>query len=317
MRIFVTGGMGYIGSVLTKKLLKEKIKVRCYDSLVFGEEVMHSFLDNENFEFIRGDITNHKRIAGYMYDCDMVIHLAALVFTGGEKLRNKIINVNYNATRNIVDICKNMGLKLIFTSTCSNYGETNELATEHSSLRATNAYAESKIKAESYILNNYSEATILRLSTAFGLSPRMRFDLLINEMTLDATMKKKVTIYNPEAWRPALHVDDIVDAIVLCIKNKVRGVYNVGHESLNYQKKQLYDSLRTYNIMLEKEEINTTNDPRDYRVSFEKIKKDLNFKPRRTIEYGVFEIMKAIQKGQIKNPYDIRYRNLEVYENVK
>jgi len=312
MRIFVTGGAGYIGTKLIEKLLLNNIKVKCWDNLTFGVEPISSFLDNPNFELVEGDVT--KRITGYMYDCDACIHLAALVFQGGEEIKNRIMEVNYNATRKIADICNTMGIKFVFTSTCSNYGTSKELVDEHSDLQINSPYSESKIKAEKYIINNYPEAAILRLSTAFGLSKKMRFDLTVNEMTRDAVMKKKIEIYNPEAWRPSLHLDDITDVLIRSLQKDVMGIYNVGHESMNYQKKKLGEILQN-SIPGLKIKIVEKGDPRDYRVSFEKIKRDLHFRPRRTIEYGTFEIIRALHQGVFKNPYDIKYQNLEVYKN--
>jgi len=314
MRVFVTGGAGYIGTKVIEKLLENNIKVRCWDNLTFGTSSLSNFLNNPNFELEKGDVREHKRITGHMFDCDACIHLAALVFQGGEDLNNKIMEVNYNSTRRITDICKNKGMKLIFTSTCSNYGQSNGFATEKSKLQGISPYAVSKIKAEKYISMNYPDATILRLSTGFGLSKKMRFDLIVNEMTRDAVMKKKITVYNPEAWRPGLHIDDISQAIYLALTNDISGIYNVGHESLNYQKKKLCEILQNTIPAIEVKTIKK-GDPRDYKVSFDKIKNDLNFKSKRTIQYGTFEIMQAIEKGIIKNPYDRQYQNLEVYRN--
>jgi nucleoside-diphosphate-sugar epimerase len=318
MKVFVTGGAGYIGSKLVKKLLENKFKVKVFDSLVFGGESLIPFFDDANFEFVHGDITNSQELSQNIRDCDAVIHLAALVFTGGQKLRDTTLEINYEATRRFIDICKKRGLnKFIFTSTCSNYGETSELATEESPLMSTSAYSESKIKAEAYILQSAGttfKPTILRLSTVFGLSPRMRFDLIVNELVLEATQKGKVTVYNPKAWRPGLHVDDATEAMKLALLHSVEGVFNVGHSSLNYQKIQLCNIIKKYIPSLQVEEVQSTADPRNYRVSFDKIRKNLGFKPKKTIEDGVVEIMKAVQQGIFKAPNDVVYRNLETYQ---
>jgi len=314
MRALVTGGSGYIGSKVVEKLLQNNIQVRCYDSLVFGKESLVPFLNNPNFELVKGDITNYRKVGSYMFDCDAIIHLAALVFTGGKELRDEVFEVNYNATRNLIDCAVAKGInKFIFTSTCSNYGTTKEIATESSSLQATNPYAESKIKAEKYILENHKTPTILRLSTAFGLSQRMRFDLLVNEMTRDAVEKKKITVYNPEAWRPGLHVVDIAKAIYMFLFSDKTGVYNVGHDSLNYQKKKLCDLLQNNIPRLQVETKESSSDLRNYKVSFDKLKRDFDFQPQHTFNSGIFEIMKALHQNKFKNPYDKKYQNLEWY----
>jgi len=314
MRVFVTGGAGYIGTKVIDKLLQNKIQVRCWDNLTFGLSPLSDFLNHPLFELEKWDITEHKRLQAYMLDCDVCIHLAALVFQGGEEIKNQIMEVNYNATKHIADICRNMGIKFIFTSTCSNYGTTKDLVNEESDLQINSPYSESKIKAEKYIMNNFPETTILRLSTAFGLSEKMRFDLIVNEMTRDAVMKKEIKVFNPDAWRPGLHLDDISDVIFNCIEKDLPGVYNVGHESMNYQKKKLVNILQNSIPGLK---VNTVKkgDVRDYKVSFEKIKNALGFYPKRTLEYGVFEISKALHIGLFDDPYDKKYQNLEVYKN--
>jgi len=316
MRVFVTGGAGYIGTKVIEKLLENNIKVRCYDSLVFGIDPLHDFMDNSNFEFTSGDITDYKKVSGSMVDCDTVIHLAAMVFQGGENLKNQIMEVNYNATRNIADICDKTGLKFIYTSTCSNYGKSKEIVNENSPLQVNSPYSESKIKSEKYISNNYPDALILRLATGFGLSKKMRFDLIINELTREAISKGVITVFNPKAWRPSLHIEDIANVIVNSLTKDIKGIYNVGHESMNYQKGDLCNILKDIIPRL-KINIVKKGDKRNYKVSFDKIKNDLNFKPKRSIHYGAVEIMKAIYKGEIKNPYDKKYQNLEVYRKYE
>lgn len=226
------------------------------------------------------------------------------------------MSVNYEATKKIVDVCNEKRIRLLFPSSCSIYGVSEGLADENSSVNPVGVYAESKILAEEYIREYAKDYLVLRFSTAFGLSPRMRFDLIINEMTRDAIEKNKITVFNPEAWRPCLHVDDIAKALLLCLeRDDIVGTFNVGHSSMNYQKKDLFKILQGYNPLLKQKTI-TTGDPRDYRVCSDKFVKKFGFKPKRSISYGISEIVKALKKGVFEDPYSKKYNNLEWYQGL-
>ena len=327
MKILITGGAGYIGCKLVKKLLDEDFEVTVLDSLVFGGESLLSFYDNPRFKLVKGSILDRKKVKEALIGCDGVIHLAALVFIGDGKLSKFIDGVNYGGTKIVVEESINTGIKnFLFTSTCSNYGKTSDIVDEDSTLNPTNAYAVSKVKAEKYLLStevkDQLNPLILRLSTVFGLSPRMRFDLTVNDLCNQAVMNKKLDIFNPTAWRPGIHIDDVTDLILKCCNiwkcNCIDGfrnnnVFNVGGDNLNYQKTQLCSLIKEKVPNLEVTEVEGS-DVRDYRVSFERIKKFLAFTPRHSLKDGIYQIIEALEKGVFLHPGDILYDNLKTFQ---
>jgi nucleoside-diphosphate-sugar epimerase len=325
MKILVTGGAGYIGCNVVEDLLKEGFDVRVFDSLVFGGEQMINFFKYPNFEFVKGDLTEMEDVQNAVKGCDSVIHLGALVFIGDEKLSFQVNKVNFLATKNLVRECINNNIhNFLFTSTCSNYGISKKIVNEDSPLIPTSAYSDSKIKTEEYLLRPEIQKKlnplILRLATVFGVSPRMRFDLTINEFCKQAVVDKKIELFNPNAWRPGIHVNDISHLILEITSEWYAGlpyfeypVYNVGGDELNYQKIQIYDIIKDKIPDLELK-IKETTDVRDYRVSFDRIQNEFGFKPSISIKKGVNKILDFLQKGMFPNPKDTKYYNLETYQ---
>jgi len=309
-KVLVTGGAGYIGSVLVSKLLADEYEVDVLDSLVFGGESLLPHLYNPRFRLIHGSIASIKK--SIINDCDAVLHLAAMVFTQGEYMEKQIMDVNFECTKTLVDLCKKYKKKFILSSTCSNYG-TNDLAHEESPLMPTNAYARSKVYAEGYVLNNYPSAVVLRFSTVFGLSPRMRFDTTINEFVLNAVNTGYLSIYNYDAWRPYIHIDDVTDAFLFFLNEKHKGVYNVGDNKLNYTKRDICETIKKYvpnlNVELKKE----VNEPRNYKVCFDKINK-AGFRTRRTVDEGISEIKQALETPMFPDMYSTLHDNFKTYQ---
>lgn len=309
-KIFVTGGAGYIGTILTNKLLFYGEEVKVIDSLVFGGAHILPYLYAPNFELIHGSISSigKKMIA----DCDAVIHLAAITFTHGDYMERQISDVNFECTKKLVDLCKTEKKRFIFASTCSNYGDSG-LANEESTLYPTNAYARSKTNAENYIQEAYPDATILRLATVFGLSPRMRFDTTVNEFVLSSVSTGYLSIYNYDAWRPYIHIDDVTDAMMMFLGNDLNGVYNVGDNKLNITKRGLCDEIREFVPNLQIDLQKTMNDPRNYKVSFDKIN-DAGFKAKKTLRMGISEVKSAIERKLFLNPHSEIFDNFKTYQ---
>ena len=323
--VLITGGAGYVGSILTKKLENEGYNVKVVDSLVFGNDGISSLINEKRFEFFNQDIRNTEKIIPILKDVDCVIHLAAIV---GEPLCKKIPHaakqINEFATKNLVNICKRKNVKrFIFASTCSNYGSSLEIVDELSPVQPLSLYSECKVNSEKFILDNNTknfETCILRFATAHGLSPRMRFDLLVQEFIRDAIVDKKITIFGADFWRPLIHVEDMANACISILNapsKLVSGeIYNVGSDNENYTKKQLAEITKR-SIQDTKIEINESkDDPRNYKVSFEKIKNKLKFQVTKSVENSVIEIIREIKSGNL-DPRDSEFSNMsKLTENI-
>ena len=323
--ILVTGGAGYIGSVLTRKLVLSKYNVTVLDSLIFGQDGISDLVSNNSVKLFVDDIRNKKIITDVLKDVDCVIHLAAIV---GDPLCSKIPKaakqINEFATKHIVDSCKKAGVqRLVFASTCSNYGSALGTVNEDTPLESLSLYSQTKVKSEFNVLNSQEEnfePCVLRFATAYGLSPRMRFDLLLQEFIRDALIDKKISIFGPNHWRPLVHVDDIASSCIIAIENSenISGeVYNVGDNEQNYTKKDLAEMIQQYVPSSTIEVNESKQDPRSYKVSFDKIRNKLNFKVSKTVEDGISEILNKIKDGEL-DPRDSEFSNLSrVIESVK
>ena len=315
--ILVTGGAGYIGSVLTRNLVLSKYNVIVLDSLVFGQDGISELVSNNSVNLFVGDIRNKEIIPDVLKEVDCVVHLAAIV---GEPLCSKIPKaarqINEFATKHLIDSCKKSGVqRFIFASTCSNYGSSLGLVNEDTTLESLSLYSETKVKSESYILDSKEdnfEPCILRFATAYGISPRMRFDLLVQEFIRDALIDKKISIFGPNHWRPLVHVDDIVSACISAIENSsnISGeVYNVGDNEQNYTKMNLAELVQKYIPSSTIEVTESKQDLRNYKVSFDKIKNKLNFNVSKTVEDGILEILDQINNNTL-DPKDSQFSNL-------
>ena len=316
--VLVTGGAGYVGSILTNELVKKNYDVKVVDSLVYGDAGISSLIDQNKIEFFNLDIRDSSKIASILKNVDCVIHLAAIV---GEPLCKKIPEaakqINEIATKNLVNLCKNNNVKrFIFASTCSNYGSSLNIVDESSPVKPLSLYSECKVNSEKYIIDNNSDkfqTCILRFATAHGLSPRMRFDLLVQEFLHDALVDKKISIFGEDFWRPLIHVDDmasacisVVDASSITISGQI---FNVGSSNENYTKKQLANIIQKHVSDIKIEIVKSKTDPRNYKVSFDKIKRILNFQPKRTVENSVVEILSKIEDGTV-DPRQSEFSNM-------
>ena len=306
--ILVTGGAGYIGSVLTHKLVELGYNVRIIDSLIYGKDGISDLISGNSVELIEKDIRDEKILNKAVKEIDCVIHLAAIV---GDPLCKKIPvaakQINEDATKKLVTISKEQGVKrFIFASTCSNYGSASTTVDENSQIQSLSLYSTTKVNSENFILNTKNsifEPCILRFATAHGLSPRMRFDLLLQEFLRDAILDKKIRIYGPNFWRPLAHVDDISNACISVIKSPsdiISGeVYNVGHTRENYTKKMLAEIIQEFVPSTEIEIIESKTDLRTYKVLFDKIKNNLKFISKKTIRDSISDILVEIEKGSL------------------
>lgn len=323
MKVLITGGAGYMGSIASQKLLQEGHEVRVLDSLLQGGQGLLALYPNDRFEFIHGDIRSSEAVNKAIEGVDAVVHLAAIV---GDPAcaRDPDLSreVNFEGAMHVFEAARRNGVsRFIFASTCSNYGkqaDPDQYASEQSELSPLSVYAESKVAVEQSLLDmsgaDYPSITVLRFATLFGLSPRMRFDLTVNEFTKDLLETKKLEIYGEQHWRPYIHVADAARAIATVLgspKEKVEGqVFNAGGTDQNFQKGQLVDLISdTLNGDVDIQRVHKDEDPRDYRVTFDKIKQELDFEITRTVQDGINEIVEAISQGVIEDVDSPRYRN--------
>jgi len=326
LSILVTGGAGYVGSGLLRELLAQGYSVTCVDNLMFGGESLLDIWHNKNFTFINCDINNYEKLDVIFSknNFDGVIHLAAIVGDPACKLYSDLaIKTNWESSKWLIDKSKSKGVsKFVFASTCSNYGKMDDpeaYVDENSKLAPVSLYAELKVKFEKYMLNVVEKdtkfsPTALRFSTVYGLSPRMRFDLTVNEFTKDLALGKELVIFGEQFWRPYCHVKDFSNAFITVLKSpneKVAyNVFNVGDTKENYTKQMLVNEIKKVLPNSKIKYVEKNDDPRDYRVNCDKIKNELGFKISMTVPDGIMEIKRVIQENLFQDPEDQKYYNI-------
>ncbi|HLD93328.1 MAG TPA: NAD(P)-dependent oxidoreductase [Anaerolineales bacterium] len=326
--VLITGGAGYIGSLLTGELLRNGYKVTVLDKLLFGGDSIVNYLSHPNFHFTKVDVWEPRALRESVKNQatpDAVVHLAAIVgFPACQAVGQQVAwRYNVEATQHVFEQAEELGVnRFIFASTYSNYGHSSngELVTEETPLNPQSLYAETKIAAEGFLLQN-SDAKcvplIFRLATLYGISPRTRFDLIINQFVLDAFTKHALLIYQRAYSRSFVHVGDVVTGIILGLNagvSKIRGqIFNLGTEQGNYRKDQIVDLVlkRLPETTVRYKDLTFGGDMRDISVSFEKIRRELGYKTEFSVDDGVREILHALQTGLIKNPQDERFRNAQ------
>ena len=317
-RILITGGAGYLGTVLTKKLLDKGYKVRVLDSLLHGKEPIKKFINNPNYEIIVKEVRNLDAIQSSLVNVDGVIHLAGVVGDPASAVDpDATIAINYFSTISLAEACKFYGIKrFVFASTCSVYGFGENIFTEESKENPVSLYAKSKLYSEKALIKMSDKnfcPTILRKATIYGLSYRMRFDLVTNLLTAQAIGEKQITIFGGQQWRPLLHVADAAEIYLKCIEKpieKIGGqILNCGDDRENYTILQIGELIKNEVPDAEIKIFNDIIDKRSYRVSFSKIKKLLNFKANFSVKYGIKEIVDGFNNGRFTNYRDKKYNN--------
>jgi len=318
--VLVVGGAGYLGSILCKKLLTKGYKVKILDNLTYGDVGLKPIYYHPDFEFCYGDICNIKDIIKAIKGVDAVIHLAAIVGDPASNLNpEKTIESNYLASKTLAEVCKYSQInRFIFASTCSVYGAAKPgcMLTETSLLNPVSLYANMKLKSEQGILeledDNFSP-TVLRMGTLYGMSSKMRFDLVINTLTIKALKEHQFTIFGGEQWRALCHVRDAANAYIKCLEVDIKDVkgqvFNVVTD--NKQIKELGQIVKsiipTAKQITKKDKV----DIRNYAVSSKKIKK-LGFKKTNTIQEAIHSIRRMYKYAGFWSDYPHKkYSNYE------
>ena len=325
--VLVIGGAGYVGSVLSARLLGAGAQVRVLDQLVYDNGfALHHLLDHERFGFRRGDLRDTPAVLDAATGATDVVLLAALV---GDPVCRRYPElagqVNHEAAVRLHDSLDTAGVgRFVFTSTCSNYGihEASSFADETSELNPQSLYAETKIAVEQHVLERARDTTmtgtVLRVATAYGLSPRARFDLTISQFARDLAAGMELLVYDAETWRPYCHVQDLSTAILTVLdapRGLVHGeVFNVGDADQQFTKLMVVDEVQKHVADARVSYRDGDTDPRNYRVAFEKIALTLGFRTRHTVQDYIATLVSAVNDGVFNDVRigDPRYGNYEV-----
>ncbi len=316
--VLVIGGAGYIGSALLPKLLDRGYHVRLLDRLLFGTEPIAEIMHHPRLEIVQADFRQVDKVVEALRGMDAVIHLGAIVGDPACALDEELTTeVNLMATRMIAEVAKGCGVdRFIFASTCSVYGASDELLDEQSELNPVSLYARSKIASEK-VLTELADRdfgpVILRFGTVYGLSGRNRFDLVINLLAAKAIVEGRITVYGGSQWRPFVHVDDVALAVFRVLEAPralvENQVFNVGSDEQNYTIQQVGEIVKRLVPAAELVSVGSDTDRRNYRVSFRKIRNELGFAPRWTVEDGVKQVIVALRSGKVQDYGDARYNN--------
>jgi nucleoside-diphosphate-sugar epimerase len=322
MKVCVTGGAGYIGAVVAEELLAAGHAVTVLDSLLYGQREVAERLEERGAAFLEGDVRDAEARRAGLKGADAVVHLAAIVGDPACARAPEVAKeVNIDASLALLQEALAGGVeRLVFASTCSNYGRMAdpELAvTETAPLRPVSLYAEHKVEVEQMLLGsdlNGLTATCLRFATVYGVADRMRFDLTVNEFTRDLWSGRRLEVYGERFWRPYVHVRDAAGAVRMVLgmpPERVAGrVFNVGRSDENYRKLDLVDLITDRLGHGEVSYVHRDEDPRDYRVSFDRIRRELGFVPAIRVTGGVDELVDALEQKTFGDPYSPCYANV-------
>ncbi len=317
-RVLVVGGAGYLGSVLTQRLLRCGFRVRILDSFLYGRRSLDTLAGDENLEIVEGDLRNIHTCVNSLADIDAVTLLAAIVGDPASKIRpTETIETNVLAAQALASACKLHHInRFLYASTCSVYGVGGNLLDEDAPLNPVSLYARTKIESEKIILgmgDDYFSPTILRMGTLYGFSPRMRFDLVVNTMSMKSFLDRRIQVFGGKQWRPLLGVEDAADVYIRCLEANLEEVgnrvFNVGSDDQNYRIDDVAEIIGRSlgNIPILRDHSNL--DARNYRVCFARLAQAVGFQPQQTIQRAAQEIFEKLNSGVVRNPTQKIYYN--------
>jgi nucleoside-diphosphate-sugar epimerase len=322
LRTLITGGAGYIGMMLAAELLEAGGEVVALDSLLHGQADRAAELRERGVRVVEGDIRDPAARADALTGADAVVHLAAIVGDPACARDPELAReVNVDAAKALAEDAGRAGVeRFVMASTCSNYGRMTDPTVpidERGVLAPVSLYAEQKVEVETWLLGLDPPPftlTCLRFATVYGVAPRMRFDLTVNEFTRDLWSDRELEVFGEQFWRPYVHVRDAARGIRTVLeapREAVAGeVFNVGDSGENYRKLDLVEVIRERTDRGSVEFVTRQEDPRDYKVSFEKIREALGYEVTMTVPRGVEELLTALDEGRFPDAFDGRYRNI-------
>jgi len=317
-RVLVVGGAGFLGSVLTRRLLARGFRVRVLDSFIYGRKSLDEPAGDENLEVMEGDLRNIHTCVDALADIDAVVLLAAIVGDPASKVRPaQTIETNVLAAQALAMASKLHHIpRFLYASTCSVYGIGDDILDEHAPLNPVSLYARTKIESEKIILgmgDEYFCPTVLRMGTLYGFSPRMRFDLVVNTMSMKSHVGGGIQVFGGNQWRPLLGVEDAAEVYIRCLEAKLKNVgnqvFNVGSDDQNYRIDDVAQIISGAlgGVPISRDQSNL--DSRDYRVSFAKLADVVGYAPQQTIDQAAREIVDNLRSGAIKDPSHRIYYN--------
>lgn len=305
--VLITGGAGYIGSTLVPILLNKNYKVTVIDNLLYTIDGLLSSFSNKNFFFVNEDIYDSKFLEKNVKYFDFIIHLAAIVGYPACKKKPEIaIRTNNFASQQLAELAYKYKKPVIFSSTGSNYGHVSSgICNEDTPLKPISIYGETKTAAESFFVKN-KNFLILRFATAFGVSSRMRLDLLINDFVYQAVINHNITVYEKNFKRTFLHVKDIAESIVYGIENfeKIKNnIYNIGNDSLNLSKFEIVELIKKkIDFYVHYADFEKDEDQRNYIVDYSKCVR-AGFKSNISIDEGIKELVEVCKNIKFLSQY--------------
>jgi len=327
--ILITGGAGYIGSLLTGELLRQGYRVTVVDDLLFGGESLLTYLPNPDFHFVKANVCEPRAVRSALRSdwpkLKAIVHLAGIVgFPACQAVGRQVAwRYNVESTQAVFEQAEMLGVsRFVYASTYSNYGLSSDgkPVTEETPLNPQSLYAETKIASERFLLNQTGASCaplIFRIATLYGLSPRTRFDLIVNQFVLEAYTRRELLIYQRGYSRSFAHVQDAIAGIILGLQSELEKircqVFNLGTKEGNYTKDQIVAMIlkRLPETVVRYKDMTFGGDMRDISVDFSKIERVLGFKARLTVDDGIREILQVLRSGIIRNPQDQQYRNAQ------
>lgn len=318
----VTGGAGYVGAMVCDELLAAGRDVVVLDTLMHGQDDVVRQLTERGVEVVRGDVRDPAARRQVLAGADAVVHLAAIVGDPACARDPELAqDVNVEGSTALIETARAAGVRrLVFASTCSNYGRMSDPTVaidERAELAPLSLYASQKVQIEQALLGGDFaplDVCCLRFATVYGVAPRMRFDLTVNEFTRDLHLDRELDVFGEQFWRPYVHVRDAgraVRTVLAAPAELVAGrVFNAGSSAENYRKKDLVEIIHAKTANGSVSFVERQEDPRDYKVSFERIGRELGFQTTMTVPDGVEEIIDVLDAGRFDDPFDGRYRNI-------